>query len=90
MIYNSERKHLDALDCFNKAVQIDEESGNLIQKASHINNIAATFLYLRNLPELLRYSENALRILVQIGLGKSPTARLYQENINFVKNLQSN
>ncbi len=90
MIYNLERNYLDALDCFNRAVQIDEEFGNIIEKAAHMNNIAATYLNLRNFPEALRFGKSALRILSQIGLGKSPTANLYQKNINFVKNLMRN
>ncbi|MBA7539733.1 Photosystem I assembly protein Ycf3 [subsurface metagenome] len=85
MIYKAQGNYPEALKRYEEALQIDEQLGDLANKAGCLNNIASIHYAQGNYPEALKRYEEALQILNVQGLSESPNAKIIKENIEFIK-----
>jgi tetratricopeptide (TPR) repeat protein len=85
MIYKAIGKYDAALERCEEALKIHDQLGELSRKAMSHNNIGLIYGLKGNYNEALKWHEKALKILISLGLSESPDAKLYKENIEFVK-----
>lgn len=85
-IHYAQKNYPEALRQLEEALQIDEQLGDVSGKAADLANIGMINKANGNYPEALKRIEEALEILISIGLGDSPNAKVFKDNIKMIKN----
>jgi len=70
---------------YKQALEIDESLGDMPGKATTLNNIATIQFKQGHYEEAIHNFENALQILIELGLESSANAQTFRKNIEYAK-----
>jgi len=84
-IHYAQKNYPAALRLLEEALQMDDQLGDVSGKATDLANIGMISKAQGNYPEALKRIEEALEILISIGLGDSPGAKVFKDNIKIIR-----